>query len=105
MSAPESSLDTLKRLLTNRSSNTTLGSTRFLGIMSVFAVPVTLSNSVLVEQVRVKPDERAWRIHTSQTREVVVLDDDDSPSVPAKRPQIPTFLRKTAKKSCLESSY
>jgi len=101
MSAPETPLDTLKRLLTNRSPGTLLGNHRFLSIVSVFSLPTKLSPPFQPCTVS-KPLDLPSKSIPPDSMDVVVIDDDEQYTVPSKRHHLPAFLPKTAKKTCLE---
>ena len=101
MSTSETPLDTLKRLLTNRSPNTVLGTHRYLDIVSVFSIPAQPPPFPQVLTVSKPPDPQFKSLHSS-SMSVVIIDDDEQYTVPSKRHQLPAFLPKTAKKTCLE---
>ena len=100
MSAKETPLETLKQLLTNRSPSTALGSTRFLSIVSVFSLPAKpLPEACTLS----KPQDSPVKSTLPSALNVVVIEDEELYTVPSKRHQLPAFLPKTAKKTCLES--
>lgn len=105
MSTSETFLDTLKRMLTNRSSSTSLGSPRFLNISSVFSLPPRVPSLPVSQQSETvsKPDFSPAKHYKDTAKVVIISDDEEEPNTPpAKRTRLTTFLPTTAKKTCLE---